>query len=63
MGWPNCDYVLRRWPSFSCYAQTGELPIDNNPVENAISQPVQTSAHGACRLCIPSAEALGSASG
>lgn len=31
-----CDYVLRRWPSFSCYAQTGELPIDNNPVENAI---------------------------
>ena len=31
-----CDYILRRWSSFSRYAQTGELPIDNNPVENAI---------------------------
>lgn len=30
------DYVLRRWPSFAGYAQTGHLPIDNNPVENAI---------------------------
>ena len=31
-----CDYLLRRWSSFERYAQTGELPIDNNPVENAI---------------------------
>ncbi|SUX33362.1 Transposase and inactivated derivatives [Chromobacterium violaceum] len=30
------DYVLRRWPSFAGYAETGHLPIDNNPVENAI---------------------------
>jgi hypothetical protein len=30
------DYTLRRWPAFACYAQTGDLPIDNNPVENAI---------------------------
>lgn len=31
-----CDYVLRRWPSFERYADTGHLPIDNNPVENII---------------------------
>ena len=31
-----CDDILQRWSSFSRYAQTGELPIDNNPVENAI---------------------------
>lgn len=31
-----CDYLLRRWPSFTRYAQTGDLPVDNNPVENAI---------------------------
>lgn len=31
-----CDYLLRRWPSFVRYAATGDLPIDNNPVENAI---------------------------
>jgi len=31
-----CDYLLRRWPSFVRYAGTGDLPIDNNPVENAI---------------------------
>ena len=31
-----CDYLLRRWPSFTRYAETGDLPIDNNPVENAI---------------------------
>jgi transposase len=30
------DYTLRRWPAFACYGQTGDLPIDNNPVENAI---------------------------
>lgn len=30
------DYALKRWPSLICYAQTGHLPIDNNPVENAI---------------------------
>jgi transposase len=30
------DYTLHRWPSLIRYAQTGNLPIDNNPVENAI---------------------------
>jgi transposase len=31
-----CDYLLRRWSAFTRYAYTGHLPIDNNPVENAI---------------------------
>lgn len=31
-----CDYLLRRWSAFTRYAYTGFLPIDNNPVENAI---------------------------
>ena len=30
------DYTLKRWPSLIRYAQTGHLPIDNNPVENVI---------------------------
>jgi len=30
------DYVLRRWGAFANYAASGHLPIDNNPVENAI---------------------------
>ncbi|TDN57199.1 transposase IS66-like protein [Halothiobacillus neapolitanus] len=30
------DYTLKRWPALSRYAETGHLPIDNNPVENAI---------------------------
>lgn len=30
------DYALKRWPSLIRYAQTGHLPIDNNPIENAI---------------------------
>lgn len=30
------DYTLRRWPALSLYATEGHLPIDNNPVENAI---------------------------
>ncbi|HQS03779.1 MAG TPA: transposase, partial [Halothiobacillus sp.] len=30
------DYTLKRWPALIRYAQTGHLPIDNNPVENAI---------------------------
>jgi transposase len=30
------DYSLKRWPSLSRYAETGYLPIDNNPVENCI---------------------------
>ncbi|MDD5581440.1 MAG: IS66 family transposase [Methylobacter sp.] len=29
-------YSLKRWPSLSRYAETGHLPIDNNPVENCI---------------------------
>ncbi len=30
------DYTLKRWASLTRYAQTGHLPIDNNPVENII---------------------------
>jgi len=30
------DYTLKRWPTLIRYAQTGHLPIDNNPVENVI---------------------------
>ena len=30
------DYSLKRWPALSRYATDGTLPIDNNPVENAI---------------------------
>lgn len=30
------DYSLRRWPALRCYAEEGDLPIDNNPVENVI---------------------------
>ncbi len=30
------DYALKRWPSLTRYAQSGHLPIDNNPVENTI---------------------------
>jgi transposase len=30
------DYTLKRWPSLIRYAETGHLPIDNNPVENSI---------------------------
>jgi transposase len=30
------DYTLRRWDSLIRYAESGNLPIDNNPVENVI---------------------------
>jgi len=30
------DYTLKRWPAVMRYANLGHLPIDNNPVENAI---------------------------
>lgn len=30
------DYTLRRWPALVRYTHGGDLPIDNNPVENAI---------------------------
>jgi transposase len=30
------DYTLNRWPALTRYADSGHLPIDNNPVENAI---------------------------
>jgi transposase len=30
------DYSLKRWPALIRYANSGDLPIDNNPVENAI---------------------------
>ena len=36
-GWARAlDYSLKRWPALVRYAETGHLPIDNNPVENAI---------------------------
>ncbi len=30
------DYSLKRWPALVRYAHSGDLPIDNNPIENAI---------------------------
>ena len=30
------DYSLKRWPAIMRYAASGNLPIDNNPIENAI---------------------------
>ena len=30
------DYTLNRWPALTRYADTGHLPIDHNPGENAI---------------------------
>jgi transposase len=30
------DYTLKRWPALIRYAETGHLPIDNNPTENCI---------------------------
>lgn len=30
------EHALKRWPALQRYASTGDLPIDNNPVENAI---------------------------
>ena len=30
------DYSLKRWPALVRYASSGDLPIDNNPIENAI---------------------------
>jgi len=30
------DYSLKRWPAIIRYAASGNLPIDNNPIENAI---------------------------
>ena len=30
------DHALKRWPALQRYAHSGSLPIDNNPVENAI---------------------------
>jgi hypothetical protein len=30
------DYSLKRWPALIRYADSGDLPIDNNPLENAI---------------------------
>jgi transposase len=29
-------YALKRWPALTLYAETGHLPIDNNPIENCI---------------------------
>lgn len=30
------DHTLKRWSALTRYADTGHLPIDNNPIENAI---------------------------
>lgn len=30
------NYTLKRWPALIRYAETGHLPMDNNPVENTI---------------------------
>jgi transposase len=30
------DYSLKRWATLTRYAETGDLPMDNNPVENSI---------------------------
>jgi transposase len=30
------DYSIKRWPALMRYADSGLLPIDNNPVENSI---------------------------
>lgn len=30
------DYSLKRWPALIRYADSGTLPVDNNPVENTI---------------------------
>jgi transposase len=30
------EHALKRWPALLRYASSGSLPIDNNPVENAI---------------------------
>ena len=30
------DYTLRRWDALQRYAHSGELPIDNNPIERLI---------------------------
>jgi hypothetical protein len=30
------DYSLKRWAALTRYAETGDLPIDNNPAENCI---------------------------
>ena len=30
------EHALKRWPALQHYASSGNLPIDNNPVENAI---------------------------
>ena len=30
------DHAIKRWPALMRYADSGSLPMDNNPVENAI---------------------------
>lgn len=30
------EHAIKRWPAVLRYADSGTLPIDNNPVENAI---------------------------
>ena len=30
------DHAIKRWPALMRYADSGSLPMDNNPVENAV---------------------------
>ena len=39
------DYSLNRWTELARYAETGHLPIDNNPVENGI-RPIAVGRKG-----------------
>lgn len=43
------DHVLKRWPALQRYADSCSLPIDNNPVENAI-RPIAIGKKIGCSL-------------
>ncbi len=47
-------YLLRRWSAFAIYAETGHLPMDNNPIENAIQNYRPGPIRGLMNCC-PSA--------
>jgi hypothetical protein len=44
------DYSLGRWPSLIRYAETGNLPIDNNPVHAANGMTAVMPTLGLCRV-------------
>ena len=43
------EHALKRWPALQRYASSGRLPIDNNPVENAI-RPIAIGKKTGCSL-------------